>query len=239
MVAGICSYPLTPDPVDVMENYKYFQDIFCYATDTMVRGKYPSFAKRLWKEDGIKLEYNDSDLVDLKNGIVDFIGFSYYMSQCRTTHSDAMMVKGNIFTGFENPYLKKSDWGWQIDPLGLKYYLHFLYDRYNMPLLIIENGLGAHDSIDGDGKIHDSYRIDYLREHIQSMKEAIDEGVDLIGYMTWGGIDLISASTGQIEKRYGFIYVDANDKGEGTYNRIKKDSFYWYQSLIKSNGTKF
>ncbi len=158
------------------------------------------------------------------------------MSQCRTTHTDGVFSKGNIFTGFENPYLEKSEWGWQIDPLGLKYYMHFIYDRYNIPLLIIENGLGAIDKIEEDGSIHDNYRIDYLREHISAMKEAVNEGVDLIGYTTWGGIDLISASTGQIEKRYGMIYVDVNDKGEGTYNRLKKDSFYWYKKVIESNG---
>lgn len=236
MMAGMCTYPLTPDPVDVMDNYKYFQDIFCYAADTMIRGHYPTFAKRMWKEDEVELEIFDQDYIDLKEGTVEFLGFSYYMSQCRTTHTDGVFSKGNIFTGFENPYLEKSEWGWQIDPLGLKNYMHFIYDRYNIPLLIIENGLGAIDKIEEDGSIHDNYRIDYLREHISAMKEAVNEGVDLIGYTTWGGIDLISASTGQIEKRYGMIYVDVNDKGEGTYNRLKKDSFYWYKKVIESNG---
>ena len=236
MMAGMCTYPLTPDPVDVMENYKYFQDIFCYATDTMIRGQYPSFAKRMWKEDEVEVIMTDQDLKDLKEGTVEFLGFSYYMSQCRTTHTDANMTKGNIFTGFENPYLQKSEWGWQIDPLGLKYYMHYIYDRYQIPLLIIENGLGATDQVEEDGSIHDSYRINYLREHISAMKEAVEEGVDLMGYTTWGGIDLVSASTGQIEKRYGLIYVDANDKGEGTYKRIKKDSFYWYKKVCESNG---
>lgn len=146
------------------------------------------------------------------------------------------MTKGNIFTGYENPYLKKSEWGWQIDPLGFKYFMHFIYDRYQIPLLVIENGLGAKDTVENDGSIHDDYRIDYLREHILAMKEAIEEGVDIVGYTTWGGIDLVSASTGQIEKRYGLIYVDANDKGEGTYKRIKKDSFYWYKKVCESNG---
>ena len=130
----------------------------------------------------------------------------------------------------------KSEWGWQIDPLGLKYFMHFIYDRYNIPLLIIENGLGAIDKVEEDGSIHDDYRIDYLRSHIQTMKEAVEEGVDLMGYTTWGGIDLVSASTGQIEKRYGMIYVDANDEGEGTYKRIRKDSFFWYKKVIQSYG---
>ena len=236
MIAGMCTYPLTPDPKDVMDNYKYFQDIFCYAADTMIRGKYPSFAKRMWKEDEVEVIMTDQDLKDLKEGTVEFLGFSYYMSQCRTTHTDANMTKGNIFTGYENPYLKKSEWGWQIDPLGFKYFMHFIYDRYQIPLLVIENGLGAKDTVENDGSIHDDYRIDYLREHILAMKEAIEEGVDIVGYTTWGGIDLVSASTGQIEKRYGLIYVDANDKGEGTYKRIKKDSFYWYKKVCESNG---
>lgn len=236
MICGMCTYPLTPDPEDVMDNYKYFQDIFVYSADVMIRGKYPYFAKRLWKEEGVKLEITEQDLTDLKNGTVEFLGFSYYMSQCRTTHTDGVAVKGNVFTGFENPYLRKSEWGWQIDPLGLKYFMHFIYDRYNIPLLIIENGLGAIDKVEENGQIHDGYRIDYLREHIAMMKEAVEEGVDLMGYTTWGGIDLVSASTGQIEKRYGMIYVDANDKGEGTYKRIRKDSFFWYQKVIKSNG---
>lgn len=235
MMAGMCTYPLTPDPKDIMENYKYFQDIFCYATDTMIRGKYPSFAKRMWKEDEVNIEITHQDLIDLKEGAAEFLGFSYYMSQCRTTHEDGVSIKGNIFTGYENPYLQKSEWGWQIDPLGFKYYMHYIYDRYNIPLLVIENGLGAKDILE-DGEVHDDYRIDYLREHIGYMKEAVEEGVELMGYTTWGGIDLISASTGQIEKRYGFIYVDADDEGKGTYDRYRKDSFYWYQKVIKSNG---
>ncbi|MFV0395063.1 MAG: glycoside hydrolase family 1 protein [Coprobacillaceae bacterium] len=226
MMAGMCTYPLTPDPMDVIDNYKYFQDIFCYATDTMIRGQYPSFAKRMWKEDQVNLEITHQDLIDLKEGVCEFLGFSYYMSQCRTTHTEGITSKGNIFTGFENPYLNKSEWGWQIDPIGFKYFMHFIYDRYNIPLLVIENGLGATDKVEEDGSIHDDYRINYLREHIASMKEAVEEGVELMGYTTWGGLDLISASTGQIEKRYGLIYVDVNDKGEGTYKRIRKDSFF-------------
>ena len=236
MMAGMCTYPLTPDPVDVMDNYKYFQDIFCYATDTMIRGRYPSFAKRMWKEDEVEIQMTKQDLIDLKEGTSEFLGFSYYMSQCRTTHTDGVASKGNIFTGFENPYLQKSEWGWQIDPLGFKYYMHFIYDRYNIPLLVIENGLGATDKVEVDGSIHDEYRINYLREHIKSMKEAIEDGVELMGYTTWAGIDLISASTGQMEKRYGMIYVDANDQGEGTYQRIRKDSFYGYKRVIETNG---
>ena len=236
MIAGLCTYALTPDPVDVFDNYKYFQDIFCYSADTIIRGKYPSFAKRLLKEEGVVLNITKEDEEVIAQGTADFLGFSYYMSQCRTTHEDGVATKGNIFTGYENPYLKKSEWGWQIDPVGFKYFMHYLYDRYQVPLLVIENGLGAKDKVEEDGLIHDDYRIDYLRAHISCMKEAVEEGVDLMGYTTWGGLDLVSASTGQIEKRYGMIYVDMDDEGNGTFDRKRKDSFYWYKKCIESNG---
>ena len=141
-----------------------------------------------------------------------------------------------MFLGLENPYLEKSEWGWQIDPVGFRYFMHLLYDRYNIPLLVIENGLGAKDKVEADGSIHDDYRINYLRAHIAQLRQAVEEGVDVMGYTTWGGIDLVSASTGQIEKRYGLIYVDMNDKGEGTFERKRKDSFFWYKKCIESNG---
>ena len=146
------------------------------------------------------------------------------------------MAKGNLSIGNRNPYLQYSEWDWAMDPDGLKYVLHELYGRYQMPLLIIENGLGATDVLTNDYKIHDVYRIDYLRQHINSMKQAITEGVNVIGYTTWSAIDLVSASSGQITKRYGFIYVDMDDEGNGTFNRYKKDSFYWYKKVIESNG---
>ena len=236
MICGLCNYPLTPDPLDVMDTYKSFQDVFCYAADAMIRGSYPSFAKRLWKEDNVQLNITEQDLKDMKEGTADFLGFSYYMSQCRTTHDDGVEGKGNVFLGLENPYLEKSEWGWQIDPVGFRYFMHLLYDRYNIPLLVIENGLGAKDKVEADGSIHDDYRINYLRAHIAQLRQAVEEGVDVMGYTTWGGIDLVSASTGQIEKRYGLIYVDMNDKGEGTFERKRKDSFFWYKKCIESNG---
>ncbi len=146
------------------------------------------------------------------------------------------MIGGNLIGGVKNPYLEVSEWGWAKDPEGLKFFLHELYDRYQIPLLNCENGLGATDVLEDDGTVHDPYRIDYHRSHIKAMSEAIDEGVDLIGYTTWGCIDLVSASTGEIRKRYGFIYVDADDEGNGTYQRYKKDSFYYYQKVCLSNG---
>ena len=236
MICGLCNYPLTPDPLDVMDTYRSFQDVFCYAADAMIRGSYPSFAKRLWKEENVQLNITEQDLKDMKEGTADFLGFSYYMSQCRTTHDDGVEGKGNVFLGLENPYLEKSEWGWQIDPVGFRYFMHLLYDRYNIPLLVIENGLGAKDKVEADGSIHDDYRINYLRAHIAQLRQAVEEGVDVMGYTTWGGIDLVSASTGQIEKRYGLIYVDMNDKGEGTFERKRKDSFFWYKKCIESNG---
>ena len=139
--------------------------------------------------------------------------------------------------GVKNPYLNASDWGWQIDPIGLRYTLNVLYDRYQKPLFIAENGLGAFDTLEADGSIHDPYRIDYLRAHIEQMKKAVEEdGVDLMGYTPWGCIDLVSASTGEMAKRYGFVYVDADDSGNGTFKRYKKDSFYWYKKVIETNG---
>ena len=159
------------------------------------------------------------------------------MSNCITTTAQKEVTNGNLVLGVKNPYLNASDWGWQIDPIGLRYTLNVLYDRYQKPLFIAENGLGAFDTLEADGSIHDPYRIDYLRAHIEQMKRAVEEdGVDLMGYTPWGCIDLVSASTGEMAKRYGFVYVDADDSGNGTFKRYKKDSFYWYKKVIETNG---
>ena len=163
--------------------------------------------------------------------------FSYYMSNCVTVDKNAQTTAGNMSTGAKNPYLKASDWGWQIDPDGLLYTLQMLADRYpHLPLMVVENGFGAFDKVDEDGSIHDSYRIDYFRPHIEAMRRAIDQGVPLIGYTTWGPVDLVSAGTGQYAKRYGFIYVDRHDDGTGDFSRRRKDSFFWYQKVIRSAG---
>ncbi len=236
MLCGICSYPLTPDPEDVMANYKHFQDKFCYCGDAMLRGEYPSYSTRIWKENNVCLNISEEDKQILREGKSDFLGFSYYMSNCITTHANEEQIGGNMQMGIKNPYLKASDWGWQIDPVGYKYFLHLMYDRYQVPLFDVENGLGAFDTVDEDGCIHDTYRIDYHRAHIQKLKEAVEEGVDIFGYTTWGGLDLVSAGTGQMEKRYGMIYVDMDDKGNGTFERKRKDSFFWYKKCIESNG---
>jgi 6-phospho-beta-glucosidase len=181
----------------------------------------------------IKMQENDQEI--LKANTVDFLSFSYYMSIAESCDPDSERTPGNTVFGVKNPYLPSTDWGWQIDPKGLRISLIDLYDRYNVPLMIVENGMGAIDKIE-NGKIHDTYRINYFKEHFKQMKAAIDEGVELIGFTSWGPIDLISAGTSQMSKRYGFIYVDLDDEGNGTYQRLKKDSFYWYQKVIATNG---
>ena len=173
----------------------------------------------------------------LRNGTVDYIGFSYYMSTVSTTDKNAEMTGGNQIMAYRNPYLKQSEWGWAVDPLGLRISLNQIYDRYRLPMFIVENGFGAVDTIEPDGTINDDYRIDYFRQHIQAMKDAVlIDGVDLMGYLPWGCIDLVSAGTGEMKKRYGFIYVDMDDQGHGTLNRMKKKSFYWYKHVIETNG---
>ncbi len=204
--------------------------------DVQVRGYYPSYAKRVFKENSIELDIQDGDLEILKQYPVDFVSFSYYQSRCASADTSLTTTDGNVVKSVNNPFLKTSDWGWQIDPLGLRITLNSLYDRYQKPLFIVENGLGAKDIIEEDGTIQDDYRIDYLREHIKAMNDAIEDGVDLMGYTTWGCIDLVAASTGEMSKRYGFIYVDKDDDGNGSLKRMKKKSFDWYKKVIASNG---
>jgi 6-phospho-beta-glucosidase len=237
MICGITYYPLTCDPKDILLNrHKWEKGIF-YSGDVQCFGEYPTYADRLWKEHHVELDITEEDLKDLKEGTVDIYTFSYYMTQAITTHDNKEKVGGNMSTGVKNPYLTYSEWGWALDPDGLQYYLEVIYDRYKRPLMVVENGLGAYDTVEEDGSIHDPYRIDYFREHIKSMAKAVENGVDLLAYTTWGCIDLVSAGTGEMRKRYGFIYVDKNDDGTGSYKRSKKDSFYWYKKVIESNGT--
>lgn len=233
MLAGGDFYPFSCNPEDVwMALCKDRENLFFI--DVQARGHYPSYAKRLFKEKNVTLDIKEGDLDHLKN-TVDFVSFSYYASRCadsKMKHSS----EANVVKSVANPYLKKSDWGWAIDPLGLRITMNNLYDRYQKPLFIVENGLGAKDEVEKDGSIHDEYRISYLRDHIKAMKEAMEDGVELMGYTTWGCIDLVSASTGEMSKRYGFIYVDKQDDGSGTLCRIPKESFYWYQKVIRTNG---
>ena len=236
MICGITYYPLTSDPEDILFNRSKWEKGIFYCGDVQCKGKYPTFTKRLWKEHNVQLDITEQDLEELKKGTVDMYTFSYYMSQAVTTHKNDDTVSGNMSFGVRNPYLEYSDWGWALDPKGLRYYLEMIYDRYEKPLMVVENGLGAYDTVEEDGSIHDNYRIEYYRAHIEEMAKAIENGVDLIGYTTWGCIDLVSAGTGEMRKRYGFIYVDKHDDGTGTMARSKKDSFYWYKKVIASQG---
>lgn len=208
--------------------------------DVQARGKYPNYAKKHFEHLGISIQMTAEDLALLRDYTVDFISFSYYSSRVASGNPTVSeQVQENIFASLKNPYLKSSEWGWQIDPLGLRITLNAIWDRYQKPMFIVENGLGAVDIPDENGYVEDDYRIDYLRQHIAAMRDAIYvDGVNLIGYTTWGCIDLVSAGTGEMEKRYGFIYVDRNNKGEGTLKRYKKKSFYWYKKVIASNGSQ-
>ena len=238
MIAHTTLYPLTPNPKDILAafNEDNFKNNFC--GDVQVRGEYPTYMFRYFKDHGIDTSYiTEEDKKIIKEGVIDFYTFSYYMSNCVTVDENAEKTNGNLATGAKNPYLKASDWGWQIDPDGLRYTLNILHDRYpHTPLMVVENGFGAFDKVEEDGSVHDTYRIDYFRDHIKAMDEAIEDGVPLIGYTTWGPIDLVSAGTGQYAKRYGFIYVDRHDDGTGDFSRSKKDSFFWYKKVCESNG---
>lgn len=237
MLAAGSTYPNTSAPEDVFQALERDREGYFFI-DVQSRGYYPAYALKQLEREGVKLDITKEDEEILKNHTVDFISFSYYSS--RLTSADPEINKtteGNVFATLRNPYLKASEWGWQIDPLGLRTTMNQLYDRYQKPLFIVENGLGAVDKPDANGYVEDDYRIDYLRSHIQAMKDAVElDGVDLLGYTTWGCIDLVSASTGQMSKRYGFIYVDLDDEGNGTMNRSKKKSFDWYKKVIASNG---
>lgn len=239
MILSMPTYPLTPSPDDVIrvmedEHKNYFFG------DVHVRGRYPGYIKRYFRENGIKISMEPEDEEILKH-TVDFVSFSYYMSCCATASPErAKKGEGNLLGGVPNPTLKASEWGWQIDPKGLRYVLNMFWDRWQKPLFIVENGLGAVDVLTEDGKgnltVEDDYRIQYLHDHLVQVGEALLDGVEVMGYTSWGCIDVVSASTAELKKRYGYIYVDRNDDGTGTLNRYKKKSFYWYKEVIASNG---
>ena len=238
MILGMPVYPLTPAPKDVLQSLATERENF-YFSDIQVRGYYPSYTKRFFKENDIHLEITEDDRESLKN-TVDFISFSYYMSTCESADPTKETGEGNILGGVPNPYLKASEWGWQIDPEGLRYYLNCLYDRYQKPVFIVENGLGAVDELvqlaDGTKTVIDDYRIDYMNDHLVQVAEAVEDGVDIMGYTSWGCIDVVSFTTSELKKRYGFIYEDRDNEGNGTLKRTKKKSFDWYKQVIASNG---
>lgn len=236
MCCYIPAYPMTCKPEDVYEAIKenrkreFYMDVQC-------RGYYPEYQLKEFERLGVNIKKEPEDDEVIAQGTVDYLGFSYYMSTIATTDPNAERTEGNQIFAFKNPYLEVSDWGWAIDPLGLRISLCKLYERYHLPLFIVENGLGAADKVEADGSIQDDYRIDYFKKHIQAMKDAVEyDGVDLMGYTPWGCIDVVSAGTGQMKKRYGFIYVDMDDEGNGTMQRKKKKSFSWYKKVIQSNG---
>ncbi len=236
MLSAAGVYPYTCSPEDMMEMQHQMRKSNWFCGDVCVKGEYPYYMNRFFREKGIRIPMEPGDEEILKKGCVDFFSFSYYTSRCVTVDEKVTMSAGNMMLGVPNPYLNASEWGWIIDPKGLRYLLNAIYDRYEIPIMLVENGLGATDELTEDGRIHDPYRIAYLREHILQMAEAIQDGVELIGYTPWGCIDLVSASTGELKKRYGFIYVDRHDDGTGTNRRIRKDSFDWYRKCIASNG---
>ena len=237
MIAGMVSYPLTCDPKDVLFNQQQMQNLFWYCSDVQVKGRYPFYARKIWDKYGLDHSFFEKDAEVLKQGKVDIFTFSYYSTTCNTTHNNVEKDGGgNLSLGAKNPYVTQSEWGWSMDPDGLRYILNEISDRYEIPIMIVENGLGAKDNLEEDKSIHDQYRIDYMKQHVEAMNQAITDGVNVIGYTPWGIIDLVSASTGEMRKRYGVIYVDMDDEGKGTMNRYKKDSFAWYQECIKNNG---
>lgn len=239
MVLSMPTYPLTPAPADVIAAMQAEQRNFLFG-DVQVRGVYPGYIRRYFRERGIEIQFADGD-AELLAHTVDFVSFSYYMSVCETAdEAKKERGRGNILGGVTNPHLASSEWGWQIDPQGIRYVLNQFWDRWQKPLFIVENGLGAVDELVDDGNggktVHDDYRIRYLNDHLLQVREAIADGVEVLGYTSWGCIDLVSASTAELKKRYGFIYVDRHDDGSGTLARYKKKSFEWYKQLIASNG---
>lgn len=241
MVSHVPIYPYSSHPDDVMLAEETMRQRFFFP-DVQVRGYYPSYALKEFEREGYQIHFEDGDEEILKNGRVDYLGFSYYMST--TVKSDVSndntgdVVNGGLPNGVENPYITASDWGWAIDPTGLRYTLNRLYDRYQIPLFIVENGFGAIDTLEEDGSIHDTSRIEYLSSHIKALKKAITyDGVDVMGYTPWGIIDIVSFTTGEMKKRYGMIYVDRDNEGNGSMRRLKKDSFEWYKKVIETNGS--
>ncbi|CVH74331.1 6-phospho-beta-glucosidase BglA [Clostridiales bacterium CHKCI006] len=236
MIAYGTNYPEDCNPETFMKNIQesHIKQFFC---DVQCRGYYPNYKLKEFERLGVEIKQDIYDEEVLLEGTVDFIGFSYYSSGVTTTREDAETTDGNQRRQVKNPYLKASDWGWQIDPVGLRIACNELYDRYEIPVFVVENGLGAIDTVEADGSINDDYRIDYLARHIEQLEKAINEdGVPVMGYTPWGCIDLVSAGTGEMRKRYGFIYVDMDDEGKGTLARSRKKSFYWYKKVIETNG---
>ena len=237
MLTKVTYYPYSCKPEDVLLAQQRMRAVYAFS-DVQVRGEYPAFLTSMYRNKGFHLDMTDDDLAILKSNPVDFVSFSYYQSTCIAADESGLdTTAGNTIIGVKNPHIPTSDWGWQIDPIGLRVSMVDLYDRYGKPLFIVENGLGAVDKIEEDGTIQDDYRIDYLKAHMKEMyKGIVEDGVELMGYTSWGPIDLLSNSSNQMSKRYGYIYVDLDDYGNGSYERRKKKSFDWYKEVIATNG---
>ncbi|MBT2291359.1 6-phospho-beta-glucosidase [Paenibacillus albidus] len=238
MLAAGSFYPYTCNPEDVFQGMEKDRESYFFI-DVQSRGEYPGYAKRFFRDQGLSIEMEPEDAEILKSHTVDYIGFSYYSSRTTSTDPEVQknMTSGNVFGSIANPYLAKSEWGWTIDPKGMRITANQLHDRYQKPLFVVENGFGAHDELTPEGEINDDYRINYLKRHIAEMGEAIQDGVEILGYTSWGPIDIVSASSGEMRKRYGYIYVDRDNEGQGTMKRIPKKSFDWYKKAIQSNGS--
>lgn len=236
MIARFVPYPYNCHPKNMLLAMQTEQEDNFFFTDVMARGYYPGYTKRLFEKKRVHIQMEEGDEALLRKYPSDMISFSYYFSSVVAEDDTLETTDGNLTATKVNPYLQKSEWGWQIDPIGLRIALNRIWDRYQKPIFIAENGLGAKDVLEADGTVHDPYRVAYLREHIRAMADAIHDGVDLVGYTMWGVIDLVSSGTIQMSKRYGFIYVDADDNGQGTFKRYKKDSFAWYKRVIATNG---
>lgn len=234
MLAAGDNYPATPSPDDVLLALQKDRENLMF-TDVQVRGAYPSYYLAGLEAQGIDLEVSEEEKRLLRDNTVDFVSFSYYNSRMCSATNEKELQQGNAFATMKNPYLKATQWGWQIDPVGLRITMNTLYDRYQKPLMIVENGLGARDAVSNDGKIHDDYRIAFLKAHLAELAKAKKDGIEVLGYLNWSALDIVSASTGQMSKRYGFIYVDLDDQGKGSYKRIPKDSYYWYQEYLKNS----
>lgn len=235
MIARLQNYPLTCNAADVLATQQQNQFNY-FPTDIQVKGAYPTSILNYYRRNHIEIAWYPNYETILKEGVVDFASISYYHTSVISVEPEKAEPIGAFVRNLKNPYNKYSDWGWGIDPTGLRITLNDMQDRYGVPIFIVENGLGAHDELTKEGKVHDDYRIAYLKAHIETIKDAIEDGCNVMGYTPWGCIDLVSCGDCQMTKRYGFVYVDADDEGNGTYQRYRKDSFYWYQKVIESNG---
>ncbi len=239
MIAAHASYAYDCNPINQLANTISARMFRFFCGDTQVFGKIPNYAYKYFESNNLKLDINQEEITLLSENTVDFLSFSYYSSSAVDEVTEREKSNGNMFVSTKNPFLDESEWGWTLDPIGFRIILNELYDRYRIPLFVAENGLGAYDTVEEDGSINDDYRIDYLEKHVKAMQDAVElDGVDLFGYTLWGWIDLVSAGSGQFDKRYGLVHVDYNDNGTGTFKRTKKKSFYWYQKVISENGIK-